>query len=59
MPEWCGDRDKDAERPPCNVGDDRSDARSAHAAAIIVSCCYIVFVTNKIFEIKIWRNPVL
>lgn len=29
VPEWCGDRDKDAERPPCNVGDDRSDARSA------------------------------
>ena len=28
IPEWC-DRDKDAERSSCNVGDERSDARSA------------------------------
>jgi len=28
MPEWC-ERDKDAERSRCNVGDERSDARSA------------------------------
>lgn len=28
IPEWC-DRDRDAEHSPCNVGDERSDARSA------------------------------